>query len=187
MIIIKKKKSNNNKYLIAIAIVFIIMILAIILIIKATNNKENKDNTTSSSNISAEENDEIAQEEIKTLSESARMKRYIGIFFDNIENGDYQAAYDVLNEDFKIRYFSNIEEFKEYVDKYFNPSIMTITYDNMERLGNNKTGNMYILWLTISNIYQAKLAEDEEIEQTNFVIIENDYNNYEMSFSVNEE
>ena len=63
--------------------------------------------------------------------------------------------------------------------------LIGIKYDNIERLGNNKTGNMYVLWLTIGSIYQGKLEEDEKLDQTNFVIIERDYNNYEMSFSVN--
>ena len=36
--------------------------------------------------------------------------------------------------------------------------MLGITYDNIERLGNNKTGNMYVLLLTISNIFQGKLV-----------------------------
>ena len=64
---------------------------------------------------------------------------------------------------------------------------MTLTYDNVERLGNSKTGNMYVVWVTISNMFQSKLKDGEELPQTNFVIIEYDYNKYEMSFSVNQE
>ena len=60
-----------------------------------------------------------------------------------------------------------------------------ISYDNIERLGNNKTGNMYVILLTISNVFQKKLNEDEKLPQTYFVIVEKDYDNYEMSFSVN--
>ena len=64
---------------------------------------------------------------------------------------------------------------------------MTLTYDNVERLGNSKTGNMYVVWVTISNMFQSKLKDGEELPLTNFVIIEYDYNKYEMSFSVNQE
>lgn len=122
------------------------------------------------------------EDEIKKLSESSRMKRYIGIFFENIENKDYESAYKVLNYEFKETYFPNIESFEQYAKINFNPSTLGVTYDNIERLGNNKTGNMYVMWLTISNIYNK-----EESKEINFVIIEKDYNNYEMSFSVIEE
>ena len=61
---------------------------------------------------------------------------------------------------------------------------MVVEYNNIERLGNSKTGNLYVLWLTIGNMFQPKLAEDVEIPETNFVIIEYDYNKYEMSFSL---
>ena len=114
-------------------------------------------------------------------------KSHVGFFLEDIENGDYQSAYDVLNEDFKKTYFTNLDEFKEYADKNFNSSIMTLTYDNVERLGNSKTGNMYVVWVTISNMFQSKLKDGEELPQTSFVIIEYDYNKYEMSFSVNQE
>ena len=46
---------------------------------------------------------------------------------------------------------------------------------------------MYVVWVTISNMFQSKLKDGEELPQTNFVIIEYDYNKYEMSFSVNQE
>ena len=66
---------------------------------------------------------------------------------------------------------------------------MGIIYNDVERLGNKKTGNLYVLWLSIGNIYRVRDEdeEDEDREETNFVILERDYNNYEMSFSVNEE
>ncbi len=195
MIAIKRKKKNNNmKYIIAIIIIAIIMIINLVIIIKLTkkpgstaqtNNTINS--TVSSESNTDEEESQSRDEEVRNLSETIRMKRYIGFFLEDIENGDYQSAYDVLNEDFKKTYFTNLEEFKNYADKNFNSSIMTLTYDNVERLGNSKTGNMYVVWVTISNMFQEKLQDDEELPQTNFVIIEYDYNKYEMSFSVNQE
>lgn len=195
MIAIKRKKKNNNiKYIIAIIIIAIIMIINLVIIIKLTkkpgstaqtNNTINS--TASSESNTDEEESQSRDEEVRNLSETIRMKRYIGFFLEDIENGDYQSAYDVLNEDFKKTYFTNLEEFKNYADKNFNSSIMTLTYDNVERLGNSKTGNMYVVWVTISNMFQEKLQDDEELPQTNFVIIEYDYNKYEMSFSVNQE
>ncbi len=195
MITIKRKKKNNNiKYIIAIIVIAIIMMINLVIIIKLTKKPSstaqtsNTINSTASSESNTEEEESQARdEEVRNLSETIRMKRYIGFFLEDIENGDYQSAYDVLNEDFKKTYFTNLEEFKNYADKNFNSSIMTLTYDNVERLGNSKTGNMYVVWVTISNMFQEKLQDDEELPQTNFVIIEYDYNKYEMSFSVNQE
>lgn len=195
MITIKRKKKNNNiKYIIAIIVISIIMMINLVIIIKLTKKPSstaqtsNTINSTASSESNTEEEESQSRdEEVRNLSETIRMKRYIGFFLEDIENGDYQSAYDVLNEDFKKTYFTNLEEFKNYADKNFNSSIMTLTYDNVERLGNSKTGNMYVVWVTISNMFQEKLQDDEELPQTNFVIIEYDYNKYEMSFSVNQE
>ena len=175
-------------------VIAIIMMINLVIIIKLTKKPSstaqtsNTINSTASSESNTEEEESQSRdEEVRNLSETIRMKRYIGFFLEDIENGDYQSAYDVLNEDFKKTYFTNLEEFKNYADKNFNSSIMTLTYDNVERLGNSKTGNMYVVWVTISNMFQEKLQDDEELPQTNFVIIEYDYNKYEMSFSVNQE
>lgn len=192
MIVIKRKKNDTQNIIIAIVVIAIIMIGVLSFVINAivkSNQKENNTNiTANSTNASSEEaiNEQTTQlDEIKQLSESSRMKRYIGNFFNSIEDGNYQSAYDVLNEDFKKRYFSNLDEFITYAKKNFGSSMVGISYDNIERLGNNKTGNMYVILLTISNVFQKKLNEDEKLPQTYFVIVEKDYDNYEMSFSVN--
>ena len=193
MIVIKRKKNNTKNLIIAIVVIAIIMIgilcFVINAIVKSTQKGNNISTSVNNASTSDEEKDDeqISQlDEIKQLSESDRMKRYIGNFFNNIEDGDYQSAYNVLNEDFKKRYFSNLDEFTAYAKKNFGSSMVGISYDNIERLGNNKTGNMYVLLLTISNIFQKKLDDDEKLPQTYFVIVEKDYDNYEMSFSVND-
>lgn len=191
MIVIKRKKNDTQNIIIAIVVIAVIMIgvlcFVINAIVKSTKKENNTNTNVNNTSTSSEEttDEEISQlDEIKQLSESGRMKRYIGNFFNSIEDGDYQTAYNVLNEDFKKRYFSNLNEFTTYAKKNFGSSMVGISYDNIERLGNNKTGNMYVLLLTISNIFQGKLDEDEKLPQTYFVIVEKDYNNYEMSFSV---
>jgi hypothetical protein len=185
----KKKKKNNNMLVVAITILLILSII-IIITIKSNKKEENNNiiiNQTVTNSQDEETSEEIQTDEIKTLSETKRMKRYIGIFFDNIEAGNYETEYNKLNEEFKNNYFPTLNSFKEYVDKYFNTKYLGVTYDNVERLGNEKTGNMYVVWITTANLYMKKLSEDEELEATNFVIVEHDYNNYELSFSVNEE
>lgn len=184
MVIIKKKK-NEKKYIVILAIIALVMIvsacLIINLIMKNRTPKQDSNSIVVQNNVKQEktENDENTNdEEIKTLSESNRMKRYMGNFFNDIEEGEYQKAYNTLNTEFKNNYFSNIEEFKQYVDKNFKNNMLGVTYDNIERWGNNKTGNMYVIWITVADVMNGK-------KETNFVIIENDYNDYEMSFSVN--
>lgn len=184
---IKKKKQNNKKYIAIMIISFIIMIAAIILIVKITTKSDKKENNTASNSIEYEETEETIKEEIKNMSESKRIKRYIGIFLQNIEDGKYQEAYDVLNEDFKLNYFPTIESFTEYAQKHLDSTTFAITYDNIERLGNNKTGNMYTVLVTITDIFQPKLEDDEKLESSYFVVIEYDYSDYEMSFSVEDE
>lgn len=184
----KNKKSNNKKNLYIVISIVAIMITLLIIILVVVTNKKKTESSNYALNGNREYDEEMTpEEEIKTLSESSRMKRYVGIFFDNIENKDYQSAYNILNQEFKDTYFPTLNEFKEYANKYFDMNTVAITYDNIERLGNNKTGNMYVLWLKIGNIYQPKLAEDEEMFTTNFVIIEKNIGDYEMSFSVIEE
>ncbi len=182
-----KKKNNNQKYIAIMVISFIIMIAAVVLIvilIAKPKNKDKNENIQANQPLTEEEIEAQEKDEIKSMPESKRMKRYIGMFFEDIEEGKYNNAYSVLNEDFKNNYFPRLEDFEEYAKKYFNSDTIAITYDNVERLGNNKTGNMYVIWTTITDIFMPKLEDDEKIEQTNFVIIEKNYNDYEMSFSV---
>lgn len=150
--------------------------LIISLIKPKEEQKQNQSSQTSTNTNTTEENE--IKDEIRTLSESNRMKRYIGIFFDNIEQGKYQEEYNKLNEEYKSTYFSNIREFIEYADENFKSKMLGVTYDNIERLANNKTGNMYVIQVTIADTTKGKV-------KTDFVIIEKDYNDYEMSFSAN--
>ena len=193
--VIKTKKRNNNNITLILVIIGLVIIVNVILISIIVAKKQADGNAQISNSVNKNEetkdnsvdgSPELSlDEELRTMSESKRMKKYIGIFFQNIEEGKYQDAYDVLNKDFKTIYFhDSLEEFTEYAKKYFDPSVMVVEYNNIERLGNSKTGNLYVLWLTIGNMFQPKLAEDVEIPETNFVIIEYDYNKYEMSFSL---
>ncbi len=156
------------------------MIATACLITSLVNKKqaENKANSKNSEQNQTSEEKSSQDDELKSLSESNRMKRYIGKFFDDIETEEYMQAYNNLNEDFRKNYFTTLEDFIKYADSNFKTSMLGVTYDNIERWGNNKTGNMYIIWITVADSFKGK-------KETNFVIIEKDYNNYEMSFSVN--
>ena len=166
----------------------IALIIFIIQLVLPKTTQTNENNQTKASEQTTENTTEepiSRREEVKDLTENARIKRYIGYFFEDIENGDYQSAYNVLNEDFKSTYFPTLDDFTTYAKKYFSSSLISMTYDNIERLGNEKTGNMYVVWTTISNMFMRKLEDGEKLPQTNFVIVEKNYDDYEMSFSVN--
>lgn len=165
----------------------IIFIIQLVLPKTAQTNENNQAQTSEQTTDNTTEEPVSREEEVKDLTENARIKRYIGYFLEDIENGDYQSAYNVLNEDFKSTYFPTLENFTTYAKKYFDSPLLSMTYDNIERLGNEKTGNMYVVWTTISNMFMRKLKDGEKIAQTNFVIIEKNYNDYEMSFSVNDQ
>lgn len=186
----KSKKDSNKKYIILFAITIIIMLALLVTILgflKPDNQTGKVFPMLNNDNNSTQENaEESEDEEIKQLSEAARIKRYVGIFFENIDDGNYQEAYNKLNNEFKHTYFPTVDDFAQYARKNFRKSGMGVVYKSMERLGNNKTGNMYVFWLIIDDLLQPKKT-DEQIEQTeytNFVVIEYDYNNYELSFSV---
>ncbi len=185
-----RKKNSNKKYIFLFVVTIIIMLALLFVILRFI-----KPNTQSgkifpmlnNDNNSTQENTEESEdEEIKRLNEPTRIKRYIGIFFENIDDGNYQAAYDKLNNEFKKTYFPTVDDFAQYARKNFRKSTTGVVYKNIERLGNNKTGNMYVLWLIIDDLLQPKKTEEQEeqTQYTNFVLIEYDYNNYELSFSV---
>ena len=154
----------------------IIFIIQLVLPKTTQTNENNQAQTSEQTTDNTTEEPVSRTEEVKDLTENARIKRYIGYFFEDIENGDYQSAYNVLNEDFKSTYFPTLENFTTYAKKYFASPLLSMTYDNIERLGNEKTGNMYVVWTTIANMFMRKLEDGEKIEQTNFVIIEKNYN-----------
>lgn len=188
---IKKKKNNTTKYMVLCIITIIVMIILLFLIFRLLKPSPNKNIITSSIEKAKveenqPENEMSEEEEIKNLSESSRIKRYIGMFFEDIEEGNYQEPYNKLNSEFKKEYFPTLEEFSEYAKKNFGKTSLQAKYENIERLGNSKTGNMYVVWVVIDDLIQLKkTAEQEEnTRRTNFVIIEYDYNNYEISFSV---
>lgn len=119
------------------------------------------------------ENKKINQ--LVDMNEEERMRFYLSEFIDNVELGDYDKAYEKLNSEFKDNYFKTFAEFAEYAKQKF-PKDMSVKYDNFER-----NGEIYIFWVTLTNPLTS--SKDGGIEM-NFVMKENDLNDYEMSFSV---
>lgn len=114
-------------------------------------------------------------DKLKTMDERERMEFYFGIFLDYIESAEYEKAYNLLYGEFKNNYFPSLESFTKYAQKTF-PELAEIKYENIER-----NGDVYVLWIEIIDVINGV---SDERKKMNIVIRENDYNDFEMSFSV---
>ena len=199
-----RRKRNNSLEdykinLIIAGIVLILMAVNIIMLIKYLTIDENaqmqNSNTTASSVNTNTVLDDVTDEEGKQMSEQDRMRRYAIEFIDNLDNEEFDVAYGKLSEDFKKTYFPTQNEFEQYVRERIGTGELTINFRNIERLGNEKTGNLYVLWVDVYDVLgneyvqnlEENMTEEEKEEDSgnmNIVILEKDFNNYELSFSV---
>lgn len=169
-------RNNNRLYVVGITIVVIFGIMAFV-----TTNK--KDESVDYSNMTneeievavKEEMNEITVNKLADLGERDRMEYYVGTFIKAVGNKDYESAYEMLYDDFKNTYFGTYSEFEEYAKSKF-PTSISVEYTNLER-----NGDVYVLWVTISDILKSS---DSDVEM-NFVVQENGLNDYKLSFSVN--
>ncbi|MBR3153194.1 MAG: hypothetical protein IKF52_06335 [Clostridia bacterium] len=188
-------KNQKNRFinLILLLIAFILIVTNLLLILKITDKdtkneieSEKKINETSNAvesvEIDNENTENTADKDVKSMNEQERMLYYIDEFFDEIENDNYTKAYDLLSKKFKDNYFDTVEKFKNYALNNFNTDTMVMNFQNIERLGNPINGNIYVVWMKMGNIFDIK--NDEEKEDTKFVILEKDYDDFELSFSV---
>lgn len=198
----RKRKNSLEDYkinLIIAGIVLIFMAVNIIMLIKYLTIDENaqmqNSNTTASSVNTNTVLDDVTDEEGKQMSEQDRMRRYAIEFIDNLDNEEFDVAYGKLSEDFKKTYFPTQNEFEQYVRERIGTGELTINFRNIERLGNEKTGNLYVLWVDVYDVLgneyvqnlEENMTEEEKEEDSgnmNIVILEKDFNNYELSFSV---
>jgi len=172
-------KINNKNRLILIAIISIIIIMLIIIVtIMSINNKNNNSEAENNQN-SISENAELSEEDkeliakLKTVSESERIRIYLGRYFKYIENKDYDSAYNLLYPEFKEKYFPTVDDYKSYIEEQEFPDLLTIEYDDI-----HTRGEYYIVTVIISDfIPQSETLQKEKT----FVIKENGYNDYYIS------
>jgi len=81
---------------------------------------------------------------------------------------------NVFLDKFKTNYFPTLSSFEEYAKTKF-PRMISLQHNNFER-----NGDYYILFITMSNLLGSK---NDQIE-INFVVKENDLNDFVLSFSV---
>ena len=161
-------------------LIILVLLLAIIALTIALNKLEAKPEDYSGM---TEEEIEIAVQnkidkmEVNSLAvmeERDRIEYYLGEFIKAVEKSNYAKAYNMLNEDFRNNFFKTEEDFKNYVKSKF-PMMFSVEHTNIER-----NGDTYILWVDISDSLGGKNSKTEY----NFVIKENDLNDFELSFSV---
>ena len=194
----RRRKDSLKDYkinLILIGIVLVLMSVNLIMLIKYFSSDDKNEQLVENTVIAQEDNstvlDEVTDDEGKEMSEQDRMRRYAIQFIDNLDNEEFSEAYGKLNTDFKQTYFPTQNEFEQYVKERIGTGELTINFNNIERLGNEKTGNIYVLWVDVydvlGNDYVSEKETDEEDEygNMNIVILERDYNDYELSFSLN--
>ncbi len=183
----RKKKSSVNvrKLSLTIAILFLVC-LNLYLVIQKILVPKSKEQTILKQNQSQEiqnekkEYDKINSEQnqlelLKKGTERDRIEYYCGQFFKNIENKNYENAYQVLYPEFKKQYFPTLEDFKKYVIKTY-PSVLAVNYDDFDR-----QGDIYITTVLIDNA----LAKDKSKQFSQRIIVqESDYNKYVLSFQV---
>ena len=165
----------DNRILIAGGV--IVAILGIIALV-TTPKEENYDYSTMTDDevkqVVEERVENMYEKDLSEVTERDRMEYYVSEFISALENSKYEDAYNMLYDEFKTNYFPTLTSFEEYAKKTF-PKMCIIEYTNIER-----NGNIHILWVTMSS---ALASKDYGVEM-NFVIQENDLNDFVMSFSV---
>lgn len=157
-------------------IIAILIVLALIIAIRVS--KANKENgqvqAGDSEEVIAQKNANGVKEKISNMSESDRVKSYVGEFLTDLQTQKYDEAYNDLNDDFKQNYFADITKFEEYVKGKY-PSNPKVSYTNVRR-----QGEIYIVTVSISDIFNKDFATFEQ----RFIVRENAANEYKISFNV---
>ena len=171
----------DKKLINLLLIIVILILLAINIKIYINNNKDEESN--SMQNIYVENNVQNIQEEkdinntitnkVSEMTERSRMQSYFGTFIKYIEKKEYESAYNLLNESFKNNYFTTLEEFENYVQKY--PKNIVVDYKNIDR-----QGELYVLEVEIKDVFDSTI---EPITQR-VVVRELGANEFTLSFQV---
>ena len=168
------RKKQKLILIIAIAVLFILLII----IVAISSSLNPTDNTIEQNSVQTNNNqikeDEAFVKKLKKSSESERIRLYLGKYFKYIETKDYESAYNLLYPDFKTNYFPTLEDFKSYLQKEKFPDIPDIQYINIYL-----RGTYYIVDITIVDLLNSGYKKSG-----NYIVQENDYNNYYISFQI---
>ena len=114
-----------------------------------------------------------------------KVQMNINKFILMINNQDYQAAYDVLDDNFKNNYFKTIDDFKNYVKQY------AYKYNNMQVDSFDVNGNVYSCGVSLSDATNGAYVDESKgtggsgyIYSWNFYMQLNDGYDFTLSFEV---
>lgn len=165
----------KNKKLVIILILMIVLSIVAVAVgitINKIAQKEKQNEVSSELQLkTAEEKEQEEIAELKNMGEVKRMQFYVSKYFSYIEARDYENAYKLLYDEFKQNYFNTQEEFEMYIKNKY-PDIITLNYENLERLG-----TYYVLTVSFSD-----LINNEKNFTQLFVVRENGFNDFVLSF-----
>ncbi len=170
----KKKKSTSKANIVLILVVMIFVFTIVIINHRLKTNHQNITNQDIQV-VYDQMHNEIAVNQLAEMDESSRMQYYVSEFIEAIENNQYEKAYTMLYDDFKTNYFPSINEFESYCKETF-PKMFSVTYENIER-----NGDIYIMWVKCNDALSGK---KNAAVSFNFVVKENNLNDFVLSFSV---
>jgi len=177
------KETNKINMLVMALVVLLVLLLILIINVVISNKRNSKTKDEKAELVGISYNKESIQVEadkdelqkIKGMNERTRIEYYVASYIRLIEGKDYEKAYNLLNEEYRKNYFgSSQKQFREYCENKFS-SMMNVSYENFER-----NGDLYVVWLKINDAISG--TKDEGLEIT-FVVKENTFNDYELSFS----
>lgn len=113
--------------------------------------------------------------ELKSLSEADRIYKYFSEYMNYIDLEEYDKAYEHLYPEFKQNYFPEQSQFEDYIKKEY-PQFIGIQYEDIDR-----QGTYYILTVYI---YDAVADVIESYVEQKFVIYENTFGEFVLSFQV---
>ena len=180
-------KRKKNKIDISFIMIWIVLLFFILIVIGIVNVLENKEEVEYHGNLSTgieitytnsvvESEKDIELEKIQGMKERNRIEYYVTKFINYLEAEKYDEAYELLNKTYKQNYFKTVKDFKEYAQTNFS-KMVNVEYTNFER-----SGDVYVIW---ANITDAINGEPNSGKEFNFVVKENTYNDFELSFSAN--
>lgn len=172
---------NKRKQIIILSIItMIMMIINIIIYINkiaaptSNNNKIEKQYEEDLASLKSEQTDKERLNYLKGLTEQERIIDYIAKYIKAIEDKDYDLAYSLLYPDFKKNYFKTQDKFKEYCQNTY-PQLISI-----EKKSFIREGIYYIIDISILDFVNL----NNEAKNVKFVLIENNYDNFYLSFQV---
>ena len=158
--------------------IIVVLILIVVMLIYNLMHQERVDPILPTTTSESETPEGTTDDELVKLTkmiEYERIKYYLNKYLSYLEDGEYEKAYELLYPGFKEQYFKTLDEFKTYVGQKYSP-VITIEYN-----GYNMLGEYYVLDIKFLDILNATAEETPTVNQK-FVIVENNLNDFVLSF-----